>query len=95
MDIELGDFRDLSIQQHWMIKGLLYIAQKTSEWLIHFLLCLICLLLFSSANPYILSEYSCIVISLLAFCLMIFLMKYLRSIFRKSKDKFSSVNLKN
>ena len=94
MDIELGYLRDLSIQQHWMIKRFLYIAQKISEWLIHFPLVLISLLLFSSANPNMLSEYNCIVISLLASCLMTFVMKSLRSIFRKSKDKFSSVKLK-
>ena len=91
LDIELGGFRNLSNQQHWMVKGCLYFAQEIPEKLIHFPLILICLLLFPSSNPGILSEYSCIVISLIVSCLMTFVIysiKSLCSIFRKSEDKF-------
>ena len=96
LDIELGGLRNLSNQQHWMVKGFLYVAQEIPEKLIHFPLILICLFLFSSSNPGILSEYSCIVISLIVSCLMSFVIysiKSLCSIFRKSEDKFKSGSL--
>ena len=90
LDIELGGLGNVSNKQNWMVKGFIYVAQDIPKKLVHFPLILISLLLFSSAYPNILSEYSCIVISLIISFLMTFVIyskRSLCSVFRKSEDK--------
>ena len=86
LDIEMGNLKQVSNKQNWMVKGFIYVAQDIPKKLVHFPLIFIYLLLFSSSYPNILSAINSLIISLLM-TFVIYSKISLYSVFRKSKDK--------